>query len=97
MMAEKDDVTVENEIKKTKSNKKTIGVGINDMPIHLFHAFKEMARERYNDVHWVALQDLMRKAEAYDYLLQGYLPEQEQTEEKEDDEEGVDTFGGRTR
>lgn len=95
--------TVENELKRVKDN---IGKGINvvrvglvmnDTPLSVVKAFKHDIH-LYNDMYWVKLQDLMRKAEAYDYIMSmgqsmSCLEEPVQQQEKED-ENTIKTFGG---
>lgn len=77
------------------------GFGVNNCPLWLFKKFSEDAKARYNDVYWVRLLDLERKAEAYDLFVQAgiiVMPEQEQQKSVEkDDTEGVLTFSGRVK
>jgi hypothetical protein len=84
-------------------SEKTIGFGINDMPLWLFRAFKEECRKVHNDVHWVTLLSWYEKARAYEAIMSGTASiavpmNSEPTpvqEEKEDDEpQGVMTIGG---
>ncbi len=57
---------------EVKKNKKTVikvpAVTISDMPLHLYKKFI-LKSYQYNDIYWVQLQDLMRKAEAYEYIV----------------------------
>jgi hypothetical protein len=60
---------------------------INDMPLWLMKEFKSDIKTKYNDVYWTKLLDVMRKAQAYDYLMAGEFPDYN---EKEDVEEPIE-------
>lgn len=77
---------------------KTVGFAISDIPVSLFREFMYDIH-LYGDKYVLKLQDLMRKAEVYDFLMStGLIPRQEtvpeaSTDEKEDSGEVV-TFSG---
>ena len=53
---------------------------MNDVPLALYKEFVSDIY-RYNDMYWVKLQDVMRKAEAYDLLMSTEaIPDYEQEE-----------------
>jgi hypothetical protein len=96
------------ESKPTESIK--IGFSINDCPLWLIKEFKNDIKTRYNNVYWTKLLDIMRKAQAYDYLMAGEFPEyeneriaelKEQLDERveepvqKEDKDEVITFGSR--
>ena len=80
-----------------------VGFTINDVPLWLLLEFKSDTKQRYNDVYWTKLLDIMRKAQAYDYLMAGEFPEHIEKEPepiKEEPEQEYDevlTMGGRYR
>jgi hypothetical protein len=61
-------------------NKPSVGFGINDCPFWAYLQFKKVAQEKFNDVHWVRLVDLLEKEVAYDSILRaienGIVPPQ---------------------
>lgn len=72
------------------------GFAISNMPIPVFESFMSDVKENYNGVYWAKLQDLMRKAEAYETIVQlGGIPHEVPQQEDEKDESGeVVTFTG---
>ena len=70
-----------------KNKKSTEGLKITlsfvDVPINIAKTFREDIRGKYGNIYWVKLMDLMRKAEAYDYLIsqQGYVEDMDIPEE----------------
>lgn len=64
-------------VNKAKGLNDKIGFAINDVPLWLYKQFTSDVKQKYNDIYWVKLMDLMRKAEAYDSMLasQGYMEE----------------------
>ena len=86
---------------KPKDNS-LFGFGIGDCPIWIYRWFDSDVKELYQNKYWIKLLDLLRKAEAYEMLVQGQVFEQpveegsqEKEIEKEDDESGVMTMRGR--
>ena len=82
---------------KQKDRKKNLKVGVNisDVPLHLVKDFSRLARTKYNDMYWVTLLDLYRKAEAYDVLLQsGMIEEIDEGVEAEPKQQVPKTIGG---
>jgi|TARA_Y100000310_G_scaffold140352_1_gene139771 hypothetical protein len=60
-----------------KAGNVKVMIKINDCPVRLVREFSTLAKRQYNDTYWVLLQDLIRKAEAYDMLKSDYVKEQE--------------------
>jgi hypothetical protein len=69
--------------KIAKNGNIMVDVIIKSIPYQLHKEFSELSKKYYNDVYWVTLQDLMRKAEAYDAITTMFGVSQE---EKGDDE-----------
>lgn len=79
-----------------------------DVPISVAREFKRDIATRYGNIYWVKLLDLMRKAEAYEYIIAGcdtpdigyQLPPQDKEQDKlavehagsEDDAKVIKTF-----
>ena len=69
-----------------------------DVPLHIMKKFKSDVSDRYGNIYWVKLMDLMRKAEAYDMMLASmdsgmeYQDDYPKPEAKEDN--GIKTFTG---
>ena len=63
-----------------------VGFTINDMPLWLLLEFKNDIKKKYNDVYWTKLMDIMRKAQAYDYLMAGEFPEHIENEAEPEQE-----------
>lgn len=87
-------------IDKCKKDKVLPGFAISRMPIPVFESFMSDVHECYAGVYWAKLNDLMRKAEAYDMFVQlGMIPAQKEEldikDEKEDTKESVMTFKGK--
>lgn len=74
----------------------TWGFAIGDCPLWLFKKVDAMAKAKFNNMYWVALLDLVRKAEAYDNLaIEGLVDlEPEQPKEKEKEEQKISLLGG---
>ena len=102
--------TLKQMLEKSKpKNNVRFGFGINDCPLWLIKEFKSDIETRYNNVYWTKLLDIMRKAQAYDYLMAGEFPEYENermeelreevtekiTEPSQEDKDEVVTFGSR--
>jgi len=86
-----------------KPSESTIGMGINDMPLWLYKAFKEECRKVHGDVHWVTLFSWYEKARSYEAIMSGTAsiavpmqpePTPAQEETKDDEPQGVMTIGG---
>ena len=91
--------TFEQEMINVKSRKngriiRTVNFAIKDCPEMLYNEFISDIT-LYNDCYWSKLQDVLRKSQAYDYLMQGQVIEQEPKIEKEEKE--IMTFGGGVR
>lgn len=56
-------------LKECEENGMLPGFAISRMPVPLFEEFMSDVNERYAGTYWAKLQDLMRKAEAYDLLF----------------------------
>lgn len=69
---------------------------LTDVPFNVACEFRRDVKERYGDVYWVKLMDLMRKAEAYDmFVCLGLVPQQEpEVQQKEEESSGIKTFTG---
>jgi len=69
-----------------------------DTPINIIKEFTVDVKEQYGNIYWVKLKDLMRKAEAYDYIISlndsVYEPVNEQEEEKPEE---IKLMGGRRK
>jgi len=80
--------------KEKKQASIKVSFGINDCPVRLYKEFTTLAKNYYNDMYWVALQELMTKVAAYESLLATMYNE---PEEKNGDlkEETVKTMGGK--
>jgi len=67
-----------------------------DVPVHLVNAFCSDIKTNYGNIYWVKLMDLMRKAEAYDAMVQGTTVQtrEEPIDISEDKSEEVKTMGG---
>lgn len=94
--------TFEQELDSAKSGKNNViklNLTMNDVPIFLFKKFVSDIK-KYNDIYWVKLLDLVRKAECYDYIVtQGYVPDMIEKDEldeidKEENKEYISTMGG---
>lgn len=86
------------EIKRDGKSWVTTGFTINDVPLNLFKRFISDI-QLYNDIYWVKLMDLMRKAEAYDAMVGNteYSEPEENEVSKPEEKEGKDfvqTMGG---
>ena len=57
------------ETKESKNGKVTRSLVMKDVPVILIEKFCYNIGTEYNDIYWVKLQDLVRKAEMYDYLI----------------------------
>jgi hypothetical protein len=100
---------IETEVKNPNSNKIKVNLTMVDVPIHIFSYFTGDVKEKYGNIYWVKLMDLMRKAEAYDFAMgTGYVPNVYENDEeekkpkdkygeikKEEDDKGIYTFAGR--
>jgi hypothetical protein len=83
---------------KTKNGKninhaKLDRLSMTDVPLGVAKDFFSDIKSRYGNIYWVKLMDLMRKAQAYDLLIQG-LEQGVPVMEQQDEDEGVKTFGG---
>lgn len=95
--------TFEEELKDVKEGKRgkiKVTLTMNDVPLPLVEEFCSDVMNRYNDSYWVKLQDLMRKAQAYDYIVNVQnsvymdVPEQDVDLEQDKDDFGeVRTMG----
>lgn len=72
-------------VQRRKNSQLRRNLTIVDVPMALAERFCYGIREEYGDVYWVKLQDLMRKAEAYDALLTFGCPAGSQQEEIQHD------------
>lgn len=83
-------------LKAKKQEKQTINMNIAYCPMSLFEKFVSDIH-LYNDCHWAKLQDIMRKAEVYDYMMSGdkpnYTEQQQEEYVPEVNEEEVLTIG----
>lgn len=79
-----------------KDNRVVINLKFNDCPLSLVKAFREDIKTKYGNIYWVKLMDLMRKAEAYDLIRDGLMP-QEVPQQEEEKDEGITTFGGKVK
>ena len=64
-----------------------------DTPLHVVKQFCSDIKEKYGDIYWVKLMDLMTKAEAYDALMEE-VKEDEEPVSQEIKKEKVMTFTG---
>jgi hypothetical protein len=87
-------VSYESVLEQCKKAGKLPGFAISSMPVPVFEAFMININECYNGVYWAKLNDLLRKAEAYDAFVQlGMLPSQKEgVVEKEENHEEHVTF-----
>lgn len=93
------ELTLEQEKVKSKGQRVGYGFSISDCPLWLYRAFVENVKTEYNDIYWVKLMDLMRKAEAYDAIMSGVVPGQDVPAPVEhvDEEKFVQTMGGKIK
>jgi hypothetical protein len=93
------ELTLEQE--KTKSRGQRVGYGfsISDCPLWLYRTFVDNVKTEYNDIYWVKLMDLMRKAEAYDVIMSGSVPVQDVPVKSDvvEEEKFVQTMGGKIK
>lgn len=77
-------------VEKDKSGNVKVQLKISDVPVGMAREFSTFAKIAYNDMYWVLLKDLMRKAEAYDLILSltepGYNIPEEKEKNKENEE-----------
>jgi hypothetical protein len=59
-------------------NKKTLGFAVSGAPIWLCKELSKEAKEYWNNVYWCVIVDWFRKAKAYEDLVKGNEPVEEQ-------------------
>lgn len=65
-----------------------------DVPIHIVKDFVSDVEVIYGNIYWVKLQDLMRKAEAYDVMMMEMGKSLEEDVKEEVQEPEIKTFSG---
>ena len=73
-------------VKQNKKTKKTINLNIGYCPMNLYEKFVSNIH-LYNDSYWAKLQDLLRKEEMYDYLIDTGFVKHEKEEQTFEPEE----------
>ena len=74
---------VEN-VEPIDENKKTIGFGVNGVPIWLFKELAKEAKKYYADIYWPVIVGWHRKAKEYEYIMRGGLPSQDDLDIKDE-------------
>jgi len=82
---------------KQKPNRVKVDLKMVDTPVSIVKNFCSDVHSKYGNIYWVKLMDLMRKAEAYDYLMSdaNEAYQAPPVEEPTQDQDGVHTFTGR--
>lgn len=82
-------------VEKCKESGSLPGFAISNIPIPVFEMFMSDIQECYNGVYWAKIHDLMRKAEAYDYIVSmGFLCDKESVKDDDVGSGEVVTFTG---